>query len=59
MSAFLKQGVPRVVADADPREKPLQISVSFPVTVEARLPEPHKPLGGAEALFLLGGDPKP
>ncbi|CAE7294000.1 unnamed protein product [Symbiodinium natans] len=34
MSAFLKQGVPRVVADADPREKPLQISVSFPVTVE-------------------------
>lgn len=34
ISAFLKQSVPRVVAEADPRVQPLQISVSFPVETE-------------------------
>lgn len=34
LKAFLKQPVPRVIADADPHVQPLQINVSFPIEEE-------------------------
>lgn len=34
LKAFLKQPVPRLIADADPRVQPLQINVSFPIEEE-------------------------